>query len=251
MNVIITNRVGPSRIFSLILLALGLLLIFQSEATIITISYIIGGILIAVGALGFIRFFGSKEKTSFKELHIVYGVISVVLGIIVIFNPKAVASIIPIVIGIGIIISGGSKLQLAFELKAGKYEVAISDLTLLEIRQSPQSKQISMLNYLGEIEYRVLHECDEIHALADEYVKNGVLTRKNRGDCLHIAFATLSECDVIVSWNFKHMVRLKTIRGVRAVNMINGFFKPIEIMYPTMIGDDTDESTGDESEFYH
>jgi len=131
------------------------------------------------------------------------------------------------------------------ELKAGKYEVAISDLTLLEIRQSPQSKQISMLNYLGEIEYRVLHECDEIHALADEYVKNGVLTRKNRGDCLHIAFATLSECDVIVSWNFKHMVRLKTIRGVRAVNMINGFFKPIEIMYPTMIGDDTDESTGD------
>jgi hypothetical protein len=129
------------------------------------------------------------------------------------------------------------------ELKTGKYEVTVSDLTLLEIRQSPESKQASMFNYLGEIDYAVLHENKEINVLADEYVENGVLSRKNRGDCVHIAFATLSECDVIVSWNFKHMVRLKTIQGVRIVNAKNGYFKPIEIVQPTMIiGDDTDEN---------
>jgi predicted nucleic acid-binding protein len=130
------------------------------------------------------------------------------------------------------------------ELKTGKYDVVISDLTLVEIRQSPELKQISMFHYLGEIEYEILHKNNETDILADEYVANGVLSQKNRGDCLHIAFATLSECDVIVSWNFKHMVRLKTIHGVRIVNARNGYFKPIEIVQPTVIGDDTDENAG-------
>lgn len=41
------------------------------------------------------------------------------------------------------------------------------------------------------------------------------------------------DTDVIVSWNFKHMVRMKTILGVRAVNAEMGYFKLIEIVSPT------------------
>ena len=47
-----------------------------------------------------------------------YGIVSVILGIIVIKNPKAIASIIPAILGISIIISSATKLQYAFELKA-------------------------------------------------------------------------------------------------------------------------------------
>ena len=107
-----------SLITSLFLIALGLLLIFQSDAVIYSISYIIGGILIALGVLGIIKFVQGTNKESKTELDIVYGIVSVILGIIVIKNPQAIASIIPTILGISIVINSATKLQYAFELKA-------------------------------------------------------------------------------------------------------------------------------------
>ncbi|MDR1915010.1 MAG: PIN domain-containing protein [Synergistaceae bacterium] len=134
------------------------------------------------------------------------------------------------------------------KLKTGKYEIVISDLTLREIRHCPQPKQTDLIYYLGEIECDILPDSGEVKALAEAYMENGILTRKSENDCMHIAFASTSECEVIVSWNFKHMVRLKTIQGVRIANAKNGYFKPIDILQPTaLIGGDEDERTGDQS----
>lgn len=114
MKVIFKSSIGTS----IILMILGFLLIFQSEATIATISYIAGAILIAAGVLALIRFVkNSKEATSTLSLDILYGVVTVILGVIVIMNPHAIASILPIVLGIAIIINSASKLQYAFVLK--------------------------------------------------------------------------------------------------------------------------------------
>lgn len=107
-----------SLITSIFLVALGLLLIFQSDAVIYSISYVLGGILIAIGVLAVIKFIQNTNNAQKSELDIVYGIVSVILGIIVINNPEAIASIIPIILGISIIISSATKLQYAFELKA-------------------------------------------------------------------------------------------------------------------------------------
>lgn len=107
-----------SIIMSAILIILGLLLIFESEATIFTISYIIGGILIAIGGLAIINFIKKTKSQEYSyNLDIVYGVVTIILGILIITNPQAIASVIPIVIGIGIIISSCTKLQYSFQLK--------------------------------------------------------------------------------------------------------------------------------------
>ncbi len=106
-----------SIITSIILIVLGLLLIFQSEITIISISYIIGGILIALGVLAVIKFIKNTNNAMKSELDIVYGIVSIILGALIIQNPEAIASIIPIIIGISIIISSATKLQYAFELR--------------------------------------------------------------------------------------------------------------------------------------
>ncbi len=104
---------------SIILMILGLLLIFQSEVTITTISYIIGAALIALGVLALIRFIKSAKNITEMNfnLDIIYGLVTVVLGIVIITNPKAIASILPIVLGIAIVINSASKLQYAFILK--------------------------------------------------------------------------------------------------------------------------------------
>lgn len=107
-----------SLITSLFLIALGILLIFQSEVTIITIAYVVGSVIIALGVLSGIKFFSNLSKEKKSELDLVYGIISVVLGIVIINNPEGVASIMPIILGVSIIISSATKLQYAFELKS-------------------------------------------------------------------------------------------------------------------------------------
>ena len=60
------------------------------------------------------------------------------------------------------------------------------------------------------------------------------VTLEELEDCQHIAAAIISECDCIISWNFKHIVNIKTIRGVRAITNLKGH-KPIEILNPSVL----------------
>ena len=114
----IMNKIFKSSILgALALVVLGILLIFESEATIVTISYAIGGILVAIGVLALLKFYKEVKENDDTGMDAVYGIISVILGIIVISNPKAVASIIPIVMGLIIILNSGTKLQYSVELK--------------------------------------------------------------------------------------------------------------------------------------
>lgn len=117
MRSIVSKMCKSSIIGSIGLIILGLLLVFQSEATIISISYIIGGILIAIGFLALLRFIKNTKDEEKNDLDIVYGLVTIILGIIVISNPAAIASIIPFVIGFIIIINSANKLQYSLELK--------------------------------------------------------------------------------------------------------------------------------------
>lgn len=117
MDSLMNKFFRSSLITSVFLLILGGLLIFESEATILSISYIIGGVLIALGVVAIIRYILSSRKGMASELDIIYGIVTIILGAIIISNPKALASIIPVVLGICIVISSATKLQYAFELK--------------------------------------------------------------------------------------------------------------------------------------
>lgn len=55
-----------------------------------------------------------------------------------------------------------------------------------------------------------------------------------KNDCQHIAAAVVTECNCIISWNFKHQRNIKTIHGVRAITNLTGY-KPIDILSPTVL----------------
>ena len=112
-----------SIISSIALIILGLLLFFQAETTIISISYIIGAVLIAIGVLSGIRFVGGLNNNNQNELDVIYGIVCVVLGILIITNPTAIASAIPIVVGVIIVLNSVIKLHYSLELKESKNEL--------------------------------------------------------------------------------------------------------------------------------
>ncbi|MCL2354786.1 MAG: PIN domain-containing protein [Oscillospiraceae bacterium] len=101
------------------------------------------------------------------------------------------------------------------EIKTGKYDIYISDIVLVEISNCTDlNKKEILINYLSEIYYQDVEITQEIKELAQKYIDNGLIPNKYRDDALHIATATINNCDLIASWNFAHMVKYTTIQGV-------------------------------------
>lgn len=80
----------------------------------------------------------------------------------------------------------------------------------------------------------MVSENEDVKSLANQYISNEILKQKSYDDCLHIACAVIYNCDLIVSWNFKHLVNYKTIKGVKIVNSIHDY-REIGILSPTML----------------
>ncbi len=90
-------------------------------------------------------------------------------------------------------------------------------------------------------------ETDEgVVELAEKMIDLGILKQKSYDDCRHIASAILAGCDIITSWNFKHIVNVKTVRGIKVITTLEGY-KDLLIYPPSVLlekDDDSDERTG-------
>ena len=71
----------------------------------------------------------------------------------------------------------------------------------------------------------------EVIDLREQYLSAGVLAAKWRGDCTHVALASIHRADILVSWNFKHLVRFDKVRAFQVVNQELGY-PPISIVSP-------------------
>lgn len=91
-----------------------------------------------------------------------------------------------------------------------------------------------MYRYLKQINYTPIQITDSMSAVAQQIIDMGILAKKSYDDCQHTAAAVIYGCDCIISWNFKHIVNIKTIRGVRAITNLRGY-KPIEIINPSVL----------------
>ena len=125
------------------------------------------------------------------------------------------------------------------DFMVGKYDICISQTVLDEIAGCAEPKQSMMLEKLQAIDFLLAAESDAIIELANTYIQGGVLKEKSIDDCMHIAFAVVNHCDIIVSWNFKHLVNYKTINKVKVVNAINNY-REISIVSPTMLLEEVD-----------
>lgn len=114
---------------------------------------------------------------------------------------------------------------------SGKFEIVFSQVTLMEIAKCSEPKRSKMLEFLQQIQFRVFDLNVEMLELAEKYVSEGLIPSNYKDDAFHLAAATVENCDVVLSWNFSHIVKAKTIFGVNGVNNILGY-RHIEIMSP-------------------
>lgn len=77
---------------------------------------------------------------------------------------------------------------------------------------------------------------DVILSLARKYIEQKVVGENSFEDCVHIATATINKVDVLVSWNFKHIVNVDRIRGYNLINTRSNY-APLEIRSPKEISE--------------
>ncbi len=119
-------------------------------------------------------------------------------------------------------------------IEQGEYVVSISDLVAAEIEECLEPKKLFLKQKMDEAPLEVIEISDEMVVLAEKYVSEGVFSGKYMDDATHVAAASVIGCTAIVSWNFKHIVKLKTIIGVNGINRFMGYGE-IEIITPEII----------------
>jgi predicted nucleic acid-binding protein len=109
-------------------------------------------------------------------------------------------------------------------------KIMYSELTKNELINAPDRVK-DFIKKLPENLINYIEITDESLILADKYIAEKVVGQTSREDCIHIALATINRADVLVSWNFKHIVNLTRIRGFNSVNLKTGY-PSIEIRSP-------------------
>ena len=110
-----------------------------------------------------------------------------------------------------------------------------SDVASDELRGAPYYVQ-DFVKLIPEKHILRVELTEEAILLAERYLSANIVGKSSRADCYHIALATVLKADILVSWNFKHIVNVERIHGYNAINMLSGY-QTIEIRNPREVFD--------------
>ncbi|EIC22620.1 type II toxin-antitoxin system VapC family toxin [Thiorhodovibrio frisius] len=119
------------------------------------------------------------------------------------------------------------------EFESGRFVLVTSALVEAEIEPAPEAVRAAFFHHTAEAEIALVD--GKVLLLQQAYLQAGVVTTKSTDDALHVAMATVSACELIVSWNFKHIVHFDKIPKYNAVNTLQGYgpigiFSPLEVI---------------------
>ncbi|HUY14968.1 MAG TPA: hypothetical protein VMX16_15270 [Terriglobia bacterium] len=110
-----------------------------------------------------------------------------------------------------------------FELvRAGKVKILVSEVVMRELAKAPARVH----GLLGSLPAGALVQVSltrDVIDLRNAYLAAGILDPQWTDDATHVAAATVARADAIVSWNFKHIVRIDKMRAYNQVNLQTGF----------------------------
>ncbi|EKR90312.1 PIN domain protein [Leptospira santarosai str. CBC379] len=120
------------------------------------------------------------------------------------------------------------------EVDQGKFKLVVSNLIDTELKNAPKHIREFSKTYIDNSEIVLITK--NVSKLAKNYIAQKVVGETNFNDCVHIAAASIAKVDLLVSWNFKHIVRLDRIQGYNSVNKTLGYpvleiRSPMEVLH--------------------
>ncbi len=114
-------------------------------------------------------------------------------------------------------------------VRSGKFSLAVSDVSAAEIEGAPREVRDFFEALLPHMHVVAIDAA--VQGLRDAYIAAGVVGERSVDDAAHVAAAVVAGCELIVSWNFRHIVHFEKIRGYNEVGVRQGF-NEVEIRSP-------------------
>jgi predicted nucleic acid-binding protein len=105
----------------------------------------------------------------------------------------------------------------------GEYEGYTSEYVVFELKKAQEPKRSDMLNLIDKYAIKILDLDEKIDILADLYIDSNILPEKFRLDALHIACAAVKNLDIVLSFNYQHINKLKTKIMTESINKLAGY----------------------------
>jgi predicted nucleic acid-binding protein len=113
--------------------------------------------------------------------------------------------------------------------KINDFDVFVSELVEDEIKGASHPLQDQMLDKISS--FQLLSVTNEAEYLAKVYIENDIVPKKYYDDALHVAISSTNQIGILLSWNFTHLVKIKTRRMVALINAIHNY-NAVEIITP-------------------
>ncbi len=117
-----------------------------------------------------------------------------------------------------------------FWLKFNEYEKHISTIVIDELNAVFDETLRKDLILLTK-DFKTLQIDDKAESLSEKYLDRGIFPKKYKEDAMHLAIASVNGIEILVSWNFEHLVKRKTRIEANQANTLNGY-KLIDIIAP-------------------
>jgi len=107
-------------------------------------------------------------------------------------------------------------------LQKRKFSLLVSPILKAELLEAPEKVQ-KLLKVIPQEIILSIEISSESKRLRDQYLAEKIVNEKHMNDAHHIALAAVNDADIIVSWNFRHIVHYEKIRAFNAVNLREGY----------------------------
>ena len=128
-----------------------------------------------------------------------------------------------------------------FQSYCNNYELFISDVVIMEIDKDPDAEhRQKLISVIKDHPITVLgnETAEELQLLAQKYIKKGAIPKSKPDDALHVAYATIHEMDILLSWNFKHLANVNKEIKIHAINSEEGYRYPLRLLSPLEVLDE-------------
>ncbi len=120
-----------------------------------------------------------------------------------------------------------------FELcKKRIFEPYVSNAVLREIQFADMQLRKRLEELIRSVKPVLLPSLPEEDSLSQSFIRERVVPPSKPEDARHVAIAIVHGRDVLVSWNFRHIVNIRREEGFNAVALLEGYHHPLRIISP-------------------
>lgn len=124
--------------------------------------------------------------------------------------------------------------------RQAKYDLFVSEVVFEEVSRAAPELAARLRELLQELAPVSLDFDEDMFGLAQEFLQHSVVSPSSIDDARHVAVAVVSELDVLVSWNYRHLVNVRRREKFHQVSVMSGYYKPLHIVTPPEVDDESE-----------